>query len=585
MTLRPYQQRCHDAVMAWIKRSSKPCIVEAATGAGKSHLVASLASEVHRLSGKRILVMQPTSELVEQNFAKYPSAASIFSASAGAKSTRHPVVFGTPQTIHNSIERFLSGYAMVVLDEAHRITPTVREIINRMRVREPNLRVVGLSATPYRLGSGYIYRIDMTKAHDHGEDKAREPYFDALVERVQAHELIEQGYLTRPIIGSIGDAYDTSGLVLEKTGNWNSESVDRAFVGQGRKTSKIVAEVVAKAQDRKGVMLFAATVQHAKEVMDSLPSGLAAIVTGDTPAAERRDIIARFKSKRIKYLVNVSVLTTGFDAPHVDVIALLRATESVSLMQQMIGRGLRIADGKDECLILDYAGNVERHCPEGDIFDPRIEAASKPGEAGEMQVTCPLCRHDNQFKARPNPEGYGIDDEGYFVDLDGVRVENEHGGHFPAHLGRRCQGIDLSIKGYPRCEHRWESKECESCGHQNDIAARHCEACKGEIVNPNDKLVLDKREAEDPLTEWRTEPVLSWSCKPTTSWKGKNRIDVDIVTTKRRMRVFLAPDARHPDAVRSYAEWQRKTVNGTMPPSAVTYRRDGSFWQVREYHV
>ena len=103
-------------------------------------------------------------------------------------------------------------------------------------------------------------------------------------------------------------------------------------------------------------MLFAATVRHAEEVMASLPPDLSAMITGDTPKGERASIIARFKARRIKYLVNVAVLTTGFDAPHVDVIAILRKTESVGLLQQIIGRGLRLHDDKRDCLVLDYAG-------------------------------------------------------------------------------------------------------------------------------------------------------------------------------------------------------------------------------------
>ena len=130
-------------------------------------------------------------------------------------------------------------------------------------------------------------------------------------------------------------------------------------------------------------MLFAATVQHAKEVLDSLPPSLSAIHHGrKSPKADRDRIIEQFKAQKIKYLVNVDVLTTGFDADHVDVIALLRATESVSLLQQIIGRGLRIRHGKDDCLVLDYAQkNIDRHCPDGDVFNPTIKTKSAGGES------------------------------------------------------------------------------------------------------------------------------------------------------------------------------------------------------------
>ena len=199
----------------------------------------------------------------------------------------------------------------------------------------PILRVIGLSATPYRLDIGYIYRQDeKRKATGH------DGYFLQRVYALPARYLIEKGYLTNPVVGAINSGhYETKDMQVNKGGRFNANDIDKAYHGRGRLTSSIVADVVAQARDRQGVMFFAATIQHAEEILESLPPELSAIVTGNTHKDERALILLEFKARRIKYLVNVEVLTTGFDAPHVDVIAILRATESVALLQQIIEIG------------------------------------------------------------------------------------------------------------------------------------------------------------------------------------------------------------------------------------------------------
>ncbi|MGA0926558.1 MAG: DEAD/DEAH box helicase, partial [Burkholderiaceae bacterium] len=402
MTLRPYQQDAADAALEWMKRSAAPFIIDAATGAGKSHIIAEIAQVIHGMTGKRVLCLAPSAELVMQNREKFLATgnrASTFSASAGAKELRHPVVFGSPLTVKNKISRFQmqgpSGYALVILDEAHGITPTVRDIITAMREGNPILRVCGLTATPYRLGSGWIFQ-EHDNGRINGEDTAFSPYFAKCVYKIDARALIGMGYLTPPIIGAINaSGYDTSGLALNSRGQFDADAVDRAYHGQGRKTAAIVGDVVAQAANRKGVMFFAATVKHAQEIMASLPPELSEIVTGQTPKAQRDSILKRFKAQQIKYLVNVSVLTTGFDASHVDLIAILRKTESVGLLQQIIGRGLRLHEGKTDCLVLDYTTNLEDHCPDGDLFAPVVKASKAGGGGDGMTCICPSCSYEN----------------------------------------------------------------------------------------------------------------------------------------------------------------------------------------------
>lgn len=591
--LRPYQRAAVEASVAWMLESIEPFIVEAATGAGKSLLVAEIARQIHERTGKRILCLAPSAELVVQNRSKYLATGnpcSMFSASAGAKDLRHPVVFGSPLTVKNRISRFClqgpNGYALVVVDECHGITPTVRGIIAAMREANPNLRVMGLTATPYRLGSGYIFRI-WPDGRANSDAVAREPYFAKCVYSIQARELIEAGYLTPPVIGEINaERYDTSGLVANARGQFDADAVDRAYHGHGRKTAAIVSDVVAKSQGRHGVLLFAATVRHAEEVLASLPPEISALVTGETPTRERESILRRFLARKIKYLVNVAVLTTGFDAPHVDVIAMLRKTESVGLLQQIIGRGLRLCGGKDDCLVLDYTSNIEDHCPDGDIFAPIVRAGKVGGEGSDpVHAECEWCGTINEFSRRSDAGDFPVDVNGYCVDLEGNRVMTENG-PMPAHYGRRCFGmVPGKMKGIlERCGYRWTSKICNRCGEDNDIAARYCGKCKAELVDPNEKLKGEFRAMKRDPSQMQTDNVLHMETRESVSQKGNRTLRVDFTTPYRSFSIWLLPEGAHSKAMREWNMFVDATGGGKDQPKTVTYQKNADgFYRVYGY--
>ncbi len=594
MSLRPYQQAAVDAAVEWMKRSLAPACIEAATGAGKSHIIAEVARIIHGQTGKRVLCLAPSAELITQNHGKYLASghrASMFSASAGAKELRYSVVFGSPLTVKNRISAFCrsgnDGYALVVIDECHGLTPTVQGIIEEMRRGNPNLRVLGLTATPYRLGSGWIFR-EGPDGKINGEDTAREPYFAKCVYKVGARDLIDQGFLTKPVIGEINaEGYDTASLSLNSRGQFDADAVDRAYHGHGRKTAAIVADVVAKAADRQGVMFFAATVQHAKEVLASLPPQLSAIVTGETPKGERDSLIRRFKARELKYIVNVSVLTTGFDAPHVDLIAILRKTESVGLLQQIIGRGLRISPGKADCLILDYTTNLDDHCPDGDLFAPVVRAGKGGEGGGSVKACCPDCGYENAFTASPQYLECKLDVAGYALDLDGNQMQSEWG-PIPGHLGRRCMGlIQSGARGqYERCGYRWTFKPCPHCEAPNDIAARYCSECRGEIVDPNEKLRADFKAFKKDPTQWQTDEVLSMTCKEGVSAKGNKTVRVEWVTPYRQFSSWLMPEAAHTKGIAQWQAFDAATDAGEYMPKTVTYRKDPAtgFFEIRAYN-
>lgn len=598
MTLRPYQSDAANAALAWMLKSAAPFVIDAATGAGKSHIIAEIARVIHAKTGKRVLCLAPSAELVTQNREKFLATgnrASMFSASAGAKELRFPVVFGSPLTVKNRISRFqkegADGYALVILDEAHGITPTVRDIIEAMRAANPNLRVCGLTATPYRLGSGWIFRED-DQGRVMGEDVARDPYFAKCVYKIDARALIDMGFLTRPVIGAINaTGYDTSGLALNSRGQFDADAVDRAYHGHGRKTSAIVADVLAQSRDRMGVMFFAATVKHAQEIMASLPPELSEIVTGETPKAQRDSILRRFKARQIKYLVNVSVLTTGFDATHVDVIAILRKTESVGLLQQIIGRGLRLHPSKTDCLVLDYTSNLDDHCPDGDLFAPQIKASKGGESSGGMTCECPTCGYENQFSANPQYLDFKRDAAGYALDLDGNQIMSDFG-PIPAHYGRRCMGmvapsIAASRRGeYDRCGYRWTYKECPHCMADNDIAARYCSTCKGEIVDPNEKLKADFKALKRDPTRLQTDEVTHMSCAPGVSRSGNRTMRVEWITPYRQFTTWLMPEAAHTRGQAEWAVFDKATDGGAEKPRTITYQKNAAtgFYEIKAYN-
>lgn len=602
-TLRPYQQNASDAAFSWIRSSLEPCLIEAATGAGKSLLVTDLAYRVHKLSGKRTLCLAPSAELVEQNYEKYlltGEPASIYCASLNRKDLRHNVIFASPGSFKAVADQLGPTIGLIIVDECQGMTATVRGIIEDVRKHSPNVRVIGLTGTPYIMGGGYIYRID-----EHGralsDEQARDPYFTKKVYSILAGELIELGFLTPPVMGALGVAsYDTSGVdnaIANGTKKDVDEAIDRAFMGDNRKTAQIIADVVHQSRGKQGVMIFASTIQHAEECMRSLPPELSAIVTGNTKKAERKRIVKAFKQRKIKYLVNVAVLTTGFDAPHVDVVAILRHTESLGLMQQIIGRGLRLSEGKDHVLILDYAENIERHCPDGDIFKPDVKAAYSGTSGLPMDVDCPACRATNSFSARKNDEGYSIDSEGYFCDLAGSRVmvptaELDAEGKaiclpMPAHHGRRCQNVIPARDGFAyQCEYRWSSKKCPdaSCGYDNDIAARYCKACKCEIIDPNEKLRIDfKRQKKDP-TQMQCDEVIAMQHKYTTSLKGNPQCVVNFTTPYRTFTIYYQYESTSPPRRAEWENFMRATDGLNEWPATVTYRKDQTTGMFKVYN-
>src|SRR5690554_2266375 len=505
-TLRPYQQESVRRVIEHFRATHNPAVVVLPTGSGKSLVIAELA----RLARGRVLVLAHVRELVEQNHAKYQAyglEADIFSAGLGRKESSRQVVFGSVQSVVRNLKAFQDdAFTLLVIDECHRVSleenSSYRQVIDHLRRCNPRLKVLGLTATPYRLGQGFIYY-----RHYHGMVRGSDDCFfrDCVFEQ-PLRLMVKQGYLAEPRrVDAAVERYDFSQLAPSTTGLFREEELNRVVAGS-RATPGTIAEVIERARDRQGVMIFAATVAHAEEILAYLPSAEAALVTGATPSAERERILTAFKARELKYLVNVAVLTTGFDAPHVDLIAILRPTESVSLYQQIVGRGLRLAPGKRDCLILDYAGNP------WDLYAPEVGTPKPDSDAEPVQVECPACGHANLFWGK----------------RDGDLVIE--------HFGRRCQGLLINSRARPRaksgkststttameqCSFRFRFKVCGDCGAENDIAARRCHGCQTLLVDADDKLKEALR-----LKDARVLRVAGMQLEATVNGRGLPRLRV-----------------------------------------------------------
>ncbi|ALM54502.1 DEAD/DEAH box helicase [Halomonas huangheensis] len=583
-SLRPYQREAVARVVEYFRGSDAPAVVVLPTGSGKSLVIAELA----RLARGRVLVLAHVRELVEQNHAKYLAyglEADIFSAGLGRRESSRQVVFGSVQSVVRHLgtvsdtESAHGPFTLLVIDECHRVSleedSSYRRVIEHLRQHNPHLKVLGLTATPYRLGQGFIYQ-----QHYHGMVRGDENcFFAACVFEQPLRLMVRQGYLAQPLkVDAAVERYDFSLVAPGSSGLFREEELNRVVAGS-RATPGIIAEVIERARERCGVMIFAATVAHAEEVLGYLPAEQAALVTGDTVSEERTRLIEAFKARHIKYLVNVSVLTTGFDAPHVDLIAILRPTESVGLYQQIVGRGLRLAEGKQDCLILDYAGNP------WDLYAPEVGSPRPNSDSEPVQVECPACGHANLFWGKRDGE---------------VIIE---------HYGRRCQGLvdawgandqheAVGAPGVARqqCSFRFRFKTCGECGAENDIAARRCHGCQVLLVDADDKL----RDALK-LKDARVLRVSGMQLEAGVNGRGLPRLKVTYhdedgttlsewfaLETAAQRRAFAAAFLRH--HVRAPGvSWSPTTAQQVCDeqwrlraPDFVVGRRVGRHWQIRE---
>lgn len=355
--LRSYQQEASDAAMKGFA-SGKPFLIVAATAAGKSLIIADIAKRL----GKPLLVLVPSREILLQNYEKMVNygieGVTMYSASVGKKKIGR-ITIATVHSIHRKPQDF-AHFDYCVFDEVHGFNVKGKDSMYVKLFREANIRnVCGLTATPFRLdnkffGSVYTGCIKMLNR------MTKDSFFRSIEYKIEMKELVEMGYLTKPIYHT--EEADLRGLVVNTTGRDYTESSLEDW--GNRRASKLIAMAPELDKRHKRILVFATTVPSAESIVSSLEElGIrSAIVTAKTPNKKRQALLDKFREGEIKWMVNVGTLTTGFDLPVLDCVAMLRPTFSVALYMQMVGRGMRLdpEDPNKKYHLYDLTNNVEK---------------------------------------------------------------------------------------------------------------------------------------------------------------------------------------------------------------------------------
>lgn len=398
MQLRDYQNEAVNSVINYFYEKNGNPVIAMPTGTGKSLVIAGLVEKVMRSwAGQRIIVLTHVKELIEQNADKlqqlWPTAPmGIYSAGLKERDTVMPIIFGGVGSVKNCVQMF-GKRDLLIIDECHLLSPkadtTYQNVIAELQEVNPFLKTIGLSATPYRLGQGKITDgglftdicCDMTGVEPFNKF-IREGYLSPLIPRRTKVE--RQSDITE--IGANGDF---SGAALE------------ADAAQKDITYQALIELCEVGENRNSWLIFASTVEDADFIEKTLISfGVAtAAVHSKMPRKECDKRIAAFKAGTLRCLVNMGMLTTGFDHPPLDLIGMLRRTMSPGLWVQMLGRGTRPSPDtlKENCLVLDFAGNTRRLGP---INDPVIPRRKGKGGGDAPCRICEACGTYNHAAAR-----------------------------------------------------------------------------------------------------------------------------------------------------------------------------------------
>jgi DNA repair protein RadD len=397
LQLRDYQQAAIDGLYDyWAAGRGNHPIIVAPTGAGKSLIIAKLIEDALEFPETRIMVLAHVKELLEQNARELlqllPGAdVGFYSASIGQKRLDRRVTFAGIQSVWQRAFDIVPPPDLVLIDECHLVpkdsATRYRKFIADLQVCNPAVKIVGLTATPYRLDSGYLH-------------KGGGALFDGIAYDIPIGLLIERGYLVPVVSRSSANNIDLTGVRMR--GGEFVESDLAAAASDPELVRRTVAEIVERGAEHRAWLVFACGIEHARLIRSAMADhGVEAeVVTGADSKADRERVIEDFRARRLRCLINVNVLTTGFNVPHVDLVALVRATASPGLYVQMVGRGTRTAPGKTDCLVLDFGQNVERH---GfiDAVRPRAKGAGGDDGGGDAPVkVCSRCRTVNPIAAR-----------------------------------------------------------------------------------------------------------------------------------------------------------------------------------------
>lgn len=481
---RYYQTEAVESVFSAIREAASSgkaanLIVDAGPGSGKTMMIAMLSEHVSKKGGS-VLVISRQPILCKQSYDElweFGVPASLYAAKFNSRQVTGAVVVGTEGTIVNALDTDFKRkrFDLICIDEAHMLdfdsdSSQYMRIINHFKRNaetigsKRKLQIIGLTGSPYR-----------------NIDSIIGSFWDRIVYNIGIEKLTDEGYLTPPVYGYPDEDDETLDFssIDTKSGSWefDEKALDEIVMsGAGKeRLVRILTEVKIKTADRNQIIIFASTKRHAAEVKRVLlalgeKESMIGLVTDDTPEKERDDAIDKSKRGELRWLINVSCLTTGFDSPLIDTVLFLRPVGSLTLLVQCLGRAARLLKDwmvekgyvKPNYLVLDYAGVFDRlgHLLDSPIINDAELARSK--EKDETIQYCPVCHEENGLKAR------------------------------------RCRGKSSSEPD-GRCGHFFgKSIECPKCMTQNDVTAQVCRSCSHELIDPNRKL-LNKAYTDDEM--------------------------------------------------------------------------------------
>ena len=567
---RPYQQEAISSTIEEIKKYAKQgksahLIIDAGPGAGKTLLMAFLAKHVFERGGRVVqLARQPI--LAKQNYDEMYECG-IPAALYAAKYNRRQVAqvtVTTEGTIVNSLHDMNKPVDLLLIDECHTLSPDdedtqmnviIRHLDEVTKKAGRRMHVIGLTGSPFR-GVTPLTSFDFW--HD-------------TVFNIGTDKLTELGYLSVPVYGfadADDDALDFSG-VDTRSGSWefSEKELDEIAMSDAgkKKLVNILMQVIEKTKDRNQRIVFASTKRHAREIrrilialgIDKSKIGL---VTDDSSEAEKDRVIKLSKEGKLDWLINVSVLTTGFNSPLIDVVVYLRPIGSLVLLIQSMGRGARLLEQwmndagfhKENYLVLDYAGVFDRL---GHLLDDPTtgEALAQRDKSRGEDKPCPRC-HEMNSKA-----------------------------------ARRCRGKDESEPD-KRCGFFWTSQTCPDCGTENDIAATECRntSCRRELRDSN-KALLHHPYSDEEMVGVKKMDVLNTkggALMVRFTLDGDERQPYLIfpmggdlakrILKKEFVDVYVQPGWRGRVASMSTAEQIVKMAGAFMTPKAIAYRINGN---------
>lgn len=529
MQLREYQSRALDMLYAWFeKNSTGHPVLNMPGGSGKSVVIASLAKDaLQNWPETRILMLVHSKELILQNADKlrklWPGAPlGIYSASVGKRQLEEPITYAGIGSVAKRAKQ-IGHIDLCIIDEVHAVSTTengiYRKLISDLLEINPDMRIVGLSASPYRLGQGLI-------------TEGPTAIFSEILEPVSIEELVFKTHLV-PLRSKITKhKLDTDGL-HKRQGEYIASEMEAKFNTDDHNQA-VVQEIIEKASSRKHWLIFCSGVAHSEAVAKCLrASGIAAEALDATHSkSERERKLVDFESGRMRAICSVGILTTGYDFPALDCIAFLRSTMSPGLYLQMAVRGMRPHAGKSDCLVLDFAGVVATHGPITAVQPPK-KAGDGNGEApvkvcdncGELcaisVAVCPACLHPF-----PEPERKKLE----------LRNDDIMG----------LEGKDLEVTSWNWRRHisKASGKEMLSCTYYGSLS-------------------------DKPITEYL--PVLH------DGYAGERAMQ-QLFKMANSSGAHLAEAERMGDS--EGLEYLAVQMSNSQPPKAIEYKMDGKFHRV-----